>query len=227
MNRRSPLDEISWLTPLRFTFRRREYRYFFHYHNCGWPPSRCTERTVELALADSWLDRIDPEAVYEIGAVTPYYWPRRVPNVVDPADPHKLVTVRRSLFDLDLQGRDVLSISTLEHIGTGQYGLARAPGQAVAALRKILQEARNLLVTVPVGFNAVLDEALFTAAPQLADVALHFLVRQPDGLHWRQERDPLRARLPYGEPWANSVAILERGTALSRGGDPAAPGASA
>ena len=78
-----------------------------------------TERSVELALADRWLDAADPDLVREVGAVTPYYWPRSVRTVIDPYDPNPLVTVRKSLFDADLTGVPVLSILTLEHIGTG------------------------------------------------------------------------------------------------------------
>jgi hypothetical protein len=214
MNQPSAIDEVSWLAPLRFTFSGREYRYFFHYHNCGWPPSRCTERTVELALADRWLEQFAPEDVYEIGAVTPYYWPHRVRRVIDPSDAHKLVAHRQSVVDFDLRGRTVLSISTLEHIGAGQYGLEKNPSQAVVALRKVCTEARELLITVPVGYNHILDEALFTHSMLPADVSLRFLVRLPDGVFWRQEWDPTRARIPYGELWANSVAILERGDIL-------------
>ena len=54
--------------------------YFHHHHNCGFPGKRRTERTVELAIADWWLKQ-HPDAV-EVGAVTPYYWPGRVANVI-------------------------------------------------------------------------------------------------------------------------------------------------
>jgi len=59
-----------------------------------------------------------------------------------------------------------------------------------------------------------------------ADVHVGYLVRE--GLdHWRQEGEPARARLPYGDPalqkrfagtaigqWANAVVVLERGSVL-------------
>jgi hypothetical protein len=58
----------------------------------------------------------------------------KLDNVVDPADPRVLVTLRASLFDFDLRVRTALSISSLEHVGTGQYGLWMESGQARAAL---------------------------------------------------------------------------------------------
>lgn len=89
---------------------------FYHPHNCGVNASpRRTERTVELPIADRWLHAVDLANVVEIGAVTPYYWPGRIARVIDPAD--NRATEKASLFDVDFAGRDVLSISTIEHVG--------------------------------------------------------------------------------------------------------------
>src|SRR5688572_23445430 len=73
--------------------------YFYHRFNCGWPPGRVTERSVELAVADTWLSKLDTKDVWEVGAVTPYYWPGRIRQVLDPGDPHVLVTVRDSFLE--------------------------------------------------------------------------------------------------------------------------------
>jgi hypothetical protein len=206
----SATSVVSWLEPPTFTFGGQSFRHFFHYHNCGWPPERCTERSVELALADTWLNLVEPHYVSEIGAVTPYYWPRRVADIIDPADGHRLVTRRCSLFDIDFHGRAVLSISTLEHVGTGQYDLPVDPPAAGRALAKIFAEAPQFLITVPVGYNPALDAWLFDQGPMPVDVTARFLVRL-SAFQWRQEHDLNRARRPYGELWADSVAVLERG----------------
>ncbi len=184
------------------------HRYFFHPHNCGFPGRRRTERTVELALADTWLAASDG-MILEIGAVTPYYWPGRVATVVDPADPHERVQVRASLFDVNLTGFDVLSISTVEHIGEHAYGLAEAHS-AHEAIEKIAREARTFLLTFAVGWNASLDALAFAGGLDHL-CAVRFLVRNDDET-W-QEADAANARRPYGDnaaPWANAVCILER-----------------
>src|SRR4051812_26796604 len=106
-----------------FHYRGRRYPGFVHAHNCGWPPAAMTERSVELAVANAWLDE-QPGDIIEIGAVTPYYWPGRIGRIVDPVDTHPRVTDRVSLFDMDFSGQTVLSLSTLEHVGEGDYGLA-------------------------------------------------------------------------------------------------------
>jgi len=188
----------------------KKYKYFIHNYNMGYFCRRYSERTVELALADEWLN-ICPDS-WEIGAVTPYYWPKRVLNVIDPTDTHQLVNYHGSLFDFDLSGKDLLLISTIEHIGQPQYGLEEKV-DAVQALEKIAAEADNFLISFPVGWNSLLDDFVFSGgADGLCNV--RFLARNKYEL-W--ESIPSKyARLPYagGKPWANSVAILERGNNL-------------
>lgn len=212
-----------WMCQQTFRFRGRELPYFFHAYNCGWPPYT-SERTVELALADDWLSRQAGTRVIEIGAVTPYYWPGRIGEIVDPFDPHPRVTDRRSLLDVDLRGTHVLSISTFEHIGTGDYASQESPEKVSEAFAKLLAEAAAFLVTVPTGYNARVDELLFDSSRWPADVSVGFLVRTADG-SWEEPAQREFARRPYGDEalrrrfpetcigqWANAVAVLERTT---------------
>ena len=153
--------EPWWESQPTFEFAGKVFKLFVSNHNCGWPPARMTERAVELPLADRWLESVDAARVIEIGAVTPYYWPRRVPQVVDPYDPHPLVTTRASLFDVDLSAGPVLSISTLEHVGIGDYGLPVDHSLAEKAFRKVFKESQSFLITVPVGYNETMDRFPF------------------------------------------------------------------
>ena len=200
-----------------------EYAYFYHRHNCGLRDApRRTERTVELSVADAWLTAVEgrgePPAI-EIGAVSPYYWPRRLRDVVDPAD--RKCTIRKSLFDFDFSGRPVLCVSTIEHVGEGRYGL-NEPRQPLEALQQIQSQASRFLITLPWGWevNNPRSKSLF-----------HFLL---DG--WQHERLPGKTQqlfcltrqgdetwVPsttlrnYGiarAPWANTVLILEGGPDL-------------
>ncbi|HVA45524.1 MAG TPA: hypothetical protein VNH11_03985 [Pirellulales bacterium] len=212
-----------WRCPSAFELGGRNFSYFYHCYNCGWPPY-ATERCAELGLADAWLNELhDTNELVEVGAVTPYYWPSRVKNVVDPFDPHKLVTLRLSLFDVDFTGKTVLSISTLEHVGLAEYGGEKSPGQAVRALRKILDESPCFLLTVPVGYNPALDGLFFENASSVTrDAQLRFLVRTADG-QWREEIITSDARRPYDAPGVNhgrsasALAVLERGDLLRLG----------
>jgi len=201
---------IDWQRSREFRFAGRDLKYFFHYHNCGWPPQRCTERTVELAIADYWLKHVDPKAVWEIGAVTPYYWPGRVGCVVDPVDPHPCVAIRKSLFLVSFESQPALSISTLEHAGTGDYGIPGGEHGPIDALEKLFSECPAFLITLPVGYNRQVDQFVFEASRVPEDVTVRFLVRVSE-VCWRDEAEARAAQVPYGPQWANALVVMERG----------------
>lgn len=215
----TPNWQVQWWTAAQsFKFAGEVIPCFYHLYNCGWPPYT-SERCVELAIADNWLKRFGPNEVIEVGAVTPYYWPHRVATVVDPFDEHPLVTHRQSFLDLKLD-RPILSISTFEHIGMGDYGSSE-PSEAVnVAFERLFEDAEQFLVTVPIGYNRRVDELLFERSlPK--NVTVEFLTRDRNG-GWQNE-PALLARRQYGDnslqrrfpgsaigKWANSIAILTR-----------------
>ena len=205
-------EALWWKGPPRFSLGGHDYRCFCHSHNCGWPTSRMTERAIEMAIADRWLGTGDGTKTIEIGAVTPYYWPGRVGTVVDPVDEHPKVTHPQSVFDVDLRGYDVLSISTLEHIGLGDYLPPVANETCEGAFEKIRRESRRFLVTVPFGLNPAADEFFFS--DEMTDV--RYMVRDPFNNWWIEVRCAREARRPYGKDgyaingWANGLAILHR-----------------
>ncbi|MBS4003285.1 MAG: hypothetical protein KGZ91_07915 [Afipia sp.] len=189
----------------------RSFPYFHHAHNCGFPGKRKTERTIELALADFWLDRVT-DAV-EVGAVTPYYWPGRVKHVIDPADQSPHVTQQASLLEVDLTGRNVLSISTVEHIGEQRYGMNET-ATSMQGLEKLFRECARYLVTFPAGYNQILDEFVFAGgADKFGKV--RYLVRNPDE-SWRPAPRSLAWRAYGGDgiTWANCVVVIEKGGVL-------------
>ena len=199
----------------RFEFGGQSFPYFVHHHNCGWPPPVATERTVELAIADYWLNQVPLNEIIEVGAVTPYYWPGRVSRVVDPADPSPFVTERRLVSEVDLTGASVLSISTYEHIGQEEYGMPAKPLLLEAAINQLLTQAKRFLVTVPIGYNAHMDKIVFSSR-MLDDVSMSFVVRHEDGASWSEVSDPESARQKYGRLGANTVCVFERGGLVLR-----------
>lgn len=150
-------NNIAFLGNLEdFIFKNEKYNFFYHAYNCGYKGNRLSERSIELPIALKWLENVEGE-VMEIGAVTPYYYPELIHNVVDPADKHYLVNLRESIFDVDLIGKNVLSISTVEHIGTGQYGVVEER-DSIQAIDKIIRESKECLITCPLGENPKLDK---------------------------------------------------------------------
>ena len=201
----------------RFTMRRHRYD-CFAIGNL-WLPSPEDDRTlVGDGSCRSMVKRIGHDRVVEIGAVTPYYWPGRITMVVDHYDPHPLVTHRTSLFGTDLSGLDVLAISTLEHIGVGDYGPVCGEETPVYALEKICRDSRRFLVSIPYGLNPAVDATLFSNHRFPDDVTALCMVRSEQGNDWRES--PVRAAaIPLGacdrhHHSANSVLIVERGGLL-------------
>lgn len=201
-----------WENRLKFTLDGQEYLHFVHQTNCGWPPYRMTERSVEMALADAWLSRYENDrAVMEIGAVTPYYWPSRIIDIVDPTDQHSGVSIRKSMFDVSFHGKKILSISTFEHIGTGEYSLESDADAPALAIRKLLLEAQSFLVTIPAGYNKNLDRFIVNNRESFENTSLRCMRR---GLgsrdnDWHQVSVDALKDVPYTKA-ANGLMVLQR-----------------
>jgi hypothetical protein len=180
-----------------------ELHYLNHNYNCGTGNNR-TERCVEVPIATYWCSKHDNIA--EVGAVLPYYYNSLTVDIIDPSDTHKAVNHRKSLFDYDFYQRDVLSISTLEHIGTGEYGVkeSNTAYNALSALDHILFACSNYLITLPFGCNSSIDSAFINH--KLDSSVVYMMTRQKDG-NWLQVNsfDSLRE---YGSNMANSIIIL-------------------
>lgn len=210
-----------WNDTEGFEFEGRTFKLFVSNHNCGWPPFRMTERSVELALADFWLGRNAETDFVEIGAVTPYYWPRRIRTIIDPTDKHVLVTDPVSVMDYDLRGKHVISISTIEHIGRGDYGLEPCDSEACLAFDRIVQDAATALITFPIGFNATLDKYIAKEGSK-NEVRIAFLGRGSSNNVWGQISNIDFEKFPYGyasietgRRWANAICIVWKGEPFS------------
>lgn len=181
----------------------KKYMLFEHPYNCGYISTRMTERSVELALAKAYVDQCNGEIV-EIGAVTPYYfYDDKIVDIIDPTDRHKRV-VRQSIFDCDLTGKNVLSISTVEHIGITDYGMHEIEN-AIDAIDKILKEARSCLITAPLGYNAILDEWV---KENEKNNMLKLLKRKLNN-HWEDITGNYEL-IPYTHLWANGLVIIQK-----------------
>ncbi len=187
---------------------------FAHHHNCGHPPDAMSERAVEMPLADLFLATTPRESVVEVGGVTPYYWPYRVLNVIDPGDKHPLVNIRASYLDIDCTGKDILSISTFEHIGAGECGQPLDPPLNARAFAKLFREARSFLVTVPGGYNPVMDQYLMQLNAAENHVNMRALVRVRDN-EWEQRSTITPADLRY-EYGAYFLFVLTRRSFIER-----------
>jgi hypothetical protein len=195
-----------------FMFGSTPIQHFISSHNVNLPPFRMTERSIELALADLYLKRYERELMVEIGATTPYYWPHRISTIIDPTDVHPLVSNKQSFLDFNLSGRPVLSISTFEHIGLPDYGLAVDEAMQHKSFSKLLNSAGDFLVTIPGGYNPKLDNLVLALASQKL-FRLHLWHRKQFGNDWIyiDYKNIEAAKFEYGPFWANTLLVLHRG----------------
>lgn len=155
-----------------------------------------SERCIEIALAFRWIDLMNNDIV-EVGAVTPYHTISKTLShpIIDPYD--KKATIQDFVENQDLTMDNVLSISTIEHIGMagGDYdgsGLRQEvadPNASPAALQKILDESENCLVTFPVGYNKSLDDWVENNLDRLQCFGYHKVfgkyVYEENETHWK------------------------------------------
>jgi hypothetical protein len=140
-----------------FRFDGTDYRYLYHRHGFTW----LNERAVEVPIAARALADARGGRVLEVGNVLAYYG----------YDGHAVVDKyerRASVLNVDALDYSppepfdlIVSVSTLEHIGWDET--VRDPPRAarsVQALAGHLKVGGTLLVTLPVGYNPVLDEAI-------------------------------------------------------------------
>ena len=84
-------------------------------------------------------------------------------EVIDPYDPK--ATIRDFMENQDLMLMNVLCISTIEHIGTTDYATNERQNivdknAAINALKQILDDGENCLISIPIGYNHFLDSWL-------------------------------------------------------------------
>ncbi len=197
-------DNVDYFSNNGFRYKNDGYSFVEHSYNCGYSKTRMTERSVEVALAKRFVSEHDK--IIEIGAVTPYYFfSERIQEVIDPTDIHARVK-KLSLFECDLNGKDVLSISTVEHVGTSDYGMTETYS-VIDAINKIRNEAKSYLITAPLGYNRVLDDWV---VKNKQDKELSILVRTI-GNDWRElPLSEYDSNIEYSPFCARGIIVIEK-----------------
>ncbi len=138
-----------------FIFKNDVYNYFDHEYNTTLSNERC----VEVSISKKFIDDFS-ENLIEVGCVLPYYF--NTDHVVyDIYDSHpKSLSV--DAVDVDYSGKNVLSISTLEHVGTSDYGIQpKEENSGIILCERIIKESNKFFITWPLGYNKIMDEWIF------------------------------------------------------------------
>lgn len=188
-----------------FVFEGKRYPLYEHSFNCGYSETRMTERSVEIALATAYLESVQGDVV-EVGAVTPYYFTEnKIVEIIDPTDQHDRVNTRKSLFECDLRGKNVLSISTVEHIGTHDYGMSEEKN-VIDAIEKITYEADSCFITAPLGYNKVLDDWIRNHK----DNSLVRILKRGINNNWIEMDLHDYRDIAYTSLWASGLVVIKK-----------------
>lgn len=150
------------------------------------------ERAIEVPLGLHFIQDF-PDAV-EVGAVLPYYR-RTTHTVIDLVD--ALATVSMDALDFDFGERPILSISSLEHFGFGDFS-----NVDVTAIPRFLKKLRkNYLLTVPLGYNPLCDSLI-------KNLPVTYYSRKDWKNTWERVDAPIYTTYNTPFPWANTIAVI-------------------
>ncbi|MFX0092899.1 MAG: DUF268 domain-containing protein [Candidatus Hodarchaeota archaeon] len=142
-----------------FTFQGKTYRYFYHLYNTTWE----NERSIEIPIVMEYVKKHHWARVLEVGNVLSFYYPIKH-DIIDKYEKAEgIINVDVIDYCPSKKYELVVAISTLEHIGTGQYGEdeeSRGILDAIENLKNCLAEGGKIIMTVPLGENPVLDKIL-------------------------------------------------------------------
>lgn len=166
----------------RFNYRGESFPYFFHPYNSAWR----NERTVEIPIARRFLEGVPAERILEIGNVMGRYEPARAHTVVDRYEVYPGVT---NLDVVEIPGparfARILAISTIEHVGFDET--PQDPDKirkALDVLRGLLLPGGEAMITIPVGYNPILDAKL--QAGEIPFAETRFLRKLATGWGWEE-----------------------------------------
>jgi hypothetical protein len=179
------------------------------------------ERRIEVPIARAWMtsgaDALSAMAgrshLVEVGAVMPT-WQQVFHEVIDPYDPNLQVTRYDDAERCAFTRWDVLSLSTIEHIGRGEYGEEVIDiSKAYRVVAKIVKQASAYLISVPIGYHPHLDEQL-----RLRNLPARFMRQVNDGNTWEPCAPDWEAQYNAPLPYANVVVFLSNTFDWAEGG---------
>lgn len=190
-----------------FRFDGREFDYFVHPYN----RARENMRAVEIPIVRDALKQARGAKILEVGNVLSHYGPIDW-DVLDVAEIGLGVINADLMTWQPLERWDlIVSISTLEHIGHGKYAQITgsvAPADVVSRMLSWLTIDGRALLTVPVGYNPLLDSALREGVMPIERVCC--MRRTLVGNEWVEcgLAEAMAAQRPEGYAWAVGMVVM-------------------
>lgn len=181
---------------MNFNFNVNPNEYFIHTHNS----TATNERCVEIPLGIRFFNAFQDDNFVEVGAVLPYYTNFNH-CCIDPVD--NKATKKEYAENVNFDNLSVLSISTIEHIGRGDYRLPVNRGLAEQTLSKIVNESKRCLISWAIGYNKPLDD--FVKNSKDLNYTFH---RRTHYSKWDVSNDSSTFNTRYNHPFNNGNAII-------------------
>ena len=193
-----------------FVFRGRKYSYFHHFYNTTWYNERAVEIPIILDIVEGNLGK----EILEVGNVLSHYI-NIAHDVIDKFESGVHVTNEDAaefkstkLYDL------IVSISTIEHVGWDETPRDDTKIlRALDNLRSLLSENGVMIITLPSGYNLILDKLLNSKVIQFDDQ--YCLKRVSKSNEWVEVSCEELDNIRYGKPFPGANGLL---IAIFKGG---------
>lgn len=192
----------------KLTFQGQTYDYFYHRYNLTFS----NERVVEIPLAWAVVKKYDPSRVLEVGNVLGHYYPVKH-DVLDKYEVAKGVLNQDVIAYQPNKTYDlIVAISTLEHVGWDED--PREPAKflrAVEHLTTLLAPGGALFITLPIDYNAAVDEYLKEGRIPFTTVG--YTKRISEDNRWRECGWDEVVGMRYRKAHRNRAGVMESATA--------------
>lgn len=183
----------------------------FDYFDREYNSTRTNERRVEMPIAMFWKDNIDQSKLIEIGCVLPHYEKTTHP-VIDLYESFPGV-LNIEAKNYDYTGKNVLCISTIEHVEHDLNYISKTGRDVDAApklLDRIYNECNKCFFTWPSGVHTVLDRFILS---KFDEWKVYLFLRKDEQNNWIQVFDKtLISKTAYANPFpsGNLLIVVEK-----------------
>ncbi len=198
---------LLFLKPPPFRFQNSQLVQFYHRYNMTW----VSERGVEIPIARTYLEKVLPSAVLEVGNVLSHYGSVDH-DVLDKFEKGSGIINEDIVgYHPDKRYELILSLSTMEHIGFDDESASNSADKitdAITSCLALLTPHGKLVITVPIAYNPELDELI--RSDRLPAHRATFLKRSTSKT-WGEcsEAEALKCRYKSPFPYANAILVAE------------------
>ncbi len=198
---------------MSFNYRGKQYDYFDHKHN----QTLNNERCVEVTLGREYMLNHKDDGILEVGAVSPCYFPcpsnHTVVDLIE--QPQNVKLLSQCACETDYTDQNVLSISTIEHVKSGEPWKGQStelvPDAAYNVLLKMVSDSKSAFITWALGVHCNLDK-MFADNRELFD---YTVVGRTAHRQWEEVDDswlldPSKHRYGAYTPGATAIVIVHK-----------------